>query len=184
MFLEINAQEVDDFANRLSSSIDAIAQNAQREWMQSTVGGIVGAMREYPPETDANRPPPPYYIRGVGRVLRGGKILFTSGQLGSNWVENISVSGAEVTGEIRNSTANPMTGNVYSSYVHGVPGGLGRRGEQAGFHTRRGWPSLLNVTLAAVGETRANVVYSGGLNLAGSPEEIGEKIAREIERLG
>lgn len=184
MFPEINAQEVADFANRLSSNIQNIAQNAQREWMQGTVRSIVRVMQEYPPETDANRPPPPYYIRGTGRVLRGGKILFTSGQLGSNWEDSISVSSAEVVGEIRNSTANPMTGNVYSSYVHGAPGGLGRRGEQASFHTRRGWPSLLNVTLAAVGETRATVIYYGGINLEGSPDEIGERIAREIERLG
>ena len=45
---------------------------------------LAGEMAEYPPETAANRPPTPFYIRGRGLQTASGN-LFNSGNIANSW---------------------------------------------------------------------------------------------------
>lgn len=88
-------------------------------------------LRRYPPATDANRPPIPYYIRGRGMQYRNhnnGK----SEKLGTRW----QVSPYRQTGIL---IENPAS---YARYVHGE--------EQASAMARIGWRKLYDGALEKV----------------------------------
>ncbi len=89
-------------------------------------------LRIYPPETEANRPPVPYYIRGVGTQYSfsnsGG-----SERLGSQW-KSIPY------GKIGMKIYNPVS---YAGRVHGE--------EQQANMKRIGWMGLYKVALSKVG---------------------------------
>lgn len=109
------------------------------------------ALEEYPPETEANRPPPPYYQRGLGTVTRNF-VIPESQQLGENWEQQTLVGQNEVEHHIRNEV-------TYAAYVHGQQ-------LQAGFHARRGWPIAIDVAESVVGEEGGlGVVHAGVRNV-------------------
>jgi hypothetical protein len=66
---------------------------------------------EYPAETDANQPPAPYYVRGVGTQL-SNRNMGESQQLGQNWKEELSLENDGVVGTVY----NPVS---YAKYVQG-----------------------------------------------------------------
>lgn len=70
--------------------------------LDNTVG-----LRLYPPETAANRPPTPYYIRGTGTQYKS-RNDYKSEQLGSRWV----LKETYMATEIKNTAS-------YAPYVHG-----------------------------------------------------------------
>lgn len=138
--------------------------------LQSIGGQIVAAMEQYPPETEANQPPPPYYIRGVGKVRADGTIVPTSEQLGLHWEQQTRIGGNTIEHEISNEVS-------YASYTHGEPGR-----EQAWFHTMRNWPPLLDVALGAVGEeTGITTVYQGRAIDGDELERVAERLTRRFK---
>ena len=54
-------------------------------------------LRKYPPATEANRPPTPYYRRGVGMVRSRG-IDLTSERLGTQFYAKADIHGREIIG--------------------------------------------------------------------------------------
>lgn len=78
-------------------------------------------LREYPPESDANQPPTPFYIRGVG-IETGTGNLGNSERYGTGWeIEALGNYGAEAS----NATS-------YGKY-------MGDPEEQAEHMERLGW---------------------------------------------
>ena len=80
--------------------------------------------QDYPPETAANRPPAPFYIRGRGTQLVSGGNTGKSEQLLQRW-------------KIRRKTADKVQITNNASYAGFVIGE-----DQTGFHRARGWPNV------------------------------------------
>lgn len=87
---------------KLETYVTTATEESANYILDNTVG-----LRLYPPETAANRPPTPYYIRGVGTQYKS-RNDYRSQQLGSRWVLKKSYMATEVS-----NTA------TYSPYVHG-----------------------------------------------------------------
>src|SRR3990167_1236758 len=82
----------------------------------------------YPPETKANRPPPPYYIRGVGtqyKTYNRGE----SRQLGERW----KWKGENLKTQVKGTVWNAVF--TYGPYVHGIM-------RQIQIHKDRGWRNV------------------------------------------
>ncbi len=94
-------------------------------------------IRSYPPETAANRPPTPYYIRGRGTQLKRGN-LGNSERYGSQWTEDVQPYEARA-----NNTA---------SYAEALGG---EAGEQAEFASGYGWKKVFSTLKAMKGEVIA-----------------------------
>lgn len=112
--------------------------------MLTGMNQAVGAVRQdaavYPPETDANQPPPPYYIRGVGTQLAEGN-LGESEQMGTRWTGTVKMEGADVVGEVDNTAS-------YAPHTHG------RRGQRY-FHKARGWRKVTDIAKQTTERVRA-----------------------------
>jgi hypothetical protein len=75
----------------------------------------------YPPETEANQPPPPYYIRGQG-TNTGSSIRKTSDDMKHKW-------------ELKKSSSIVLSNAAkYSEYVQGR--------YQPTYHKQRGWINI------------------------------------------
>jgi hypothetical protein len=89
-------------------------------------------LQRYPPATDANQPPTPYYIRGRGMqragIRRPAYNDGTSERLGTNWYVSPAYSGKSVI--ISNKVS-------YAPFVHGE--------EQSQAMARIGWRKLIDV---------------------------------------
>lgn len=77
----------------------------------------------YPPESEANAPPPPYYMRGQGTVTAAG-VRRTSQDMGRKW--HVNSSSRLIT--LRNEA-------TYSGWVQGA--------DQVGYHAARGWKNAV-----------------------------------------
>lgn len=89
---------------------------------------LLVAMQTYPPESEANRPPHPYWARGVGRVHASGKIDPVSENYGQSWDLTVKETATGADGRLTNSAS-------YAPWV-------GTRDKQAWFHAQRGWPVI------------------------------------------
>lgn len=104
----------------------------------------IRVFKDYPPETEANEPPPPYYERGVGYYGRTGKLTKPSEQLDQRWGFEVNRMGDEmVTATVENTAS-------YAAYVHGDEEQL-----QMPWHAARGWPNALATISAMVGDPEA-----------------------------
>ena len=84
-------------------------------------------VQKYPPATQANTPPPPYYIRGRGMQTSKTRNDLRSQKLGTRWsVEQYKGLGIVIK--------NPVT---YAEYVHGK--------RQARWMARIGWKKVYDV---------------------------------------
>lgn len=84
-------------------------------------------LQKYPPATEANSPPAPYYKRGMGMVYKNG-VRATSENLGKQWT-------------VKREGFNTEIGNraSYAKWVHGDD-------TQATFMAPKGWRKLREVT--------------------------------------
>lgn len=174
--IEPDTSDISRLIRYLEGTIDNYVPQRQLRYMENVVVGIVDVMEVYIPETEANRPPAPYYSRGAGTIGAADQILYRSGQLKDNWEQNVTQSGRETIGEIRNSATGQHVGGgarVYPSYVHGT------RTEQSWFHQRRGHKSLLAVSQQAVGED-TELVYQG-IVVDDTPDDVANDIVNHIE---
>ena len=100
--------------------------------MQSSLDVVAKDASKYPPESEANFPPEPYYIRGVGTQYQSGANREESEQLGQNWNVSLSRMGREMVGRVFNAVS-------YAPWVHSDT-------QQAWFHTSRGWRTMSKIT--------------------------------------
>jgi hypothetical protein len=89
---------------------------------------------KYPPMTDANRPPVPYYIRGRGTQTAHGN-LGNSERLGTQWYTKPAGTGTWIGNRAS-----------YAQYVHGD------EDEQAKAMAAIGWKRLIDVINARMPE--------------------------------
>jgi len=124
--------KLEKFARRFPAEIKrnmlAAAQEASAKILLPTKG-----LQEYPPETAANRPPTPYYIRGRGMQYASGN-KGNSERLGTQWyTKAIGWGGAEIGNRAS-----------YARWVHGE--------EQANAMAKIGWRRLVDVAREKTGE--------------------------------
>lgn len=90
----------------------------------------------YPQETKANWPPPPYYERLVGQQVTHTRNLYNSQQLGENWHVGVEYTAGTPTGFVKSEKPDG-TPVSYAPYVLG-------RNTQAWFHQGL-WPIFEDV---------------------------------------
>lgn len=99
-------------------------------------------LRQYPPATEANVPPTPYYIRGIGMQYDGGNTN-TSEQYGKRWKVTSTPAKTTIT-----NTAS------YSGYLGGE--------QQAGHMAAKGWRKVIDVAKEKTGKIR--IIYEKWIN--------------------
>ena len=115
------ANNLDKVGNDLPNYLRGAGTEASNEILDTK------GLRNYPPATGANAPPPPFYIRGRGMQVSYSRNLNNSQRLGTRW----QVLPYKKTGT---SIANPVT---YAKWVHGA--------QQARAMARIGWRKLWDV---------------------------------------
>lgn len=136
------------------NEVTTIIAKAAPEELMAMGEDIVEVMQEYPPESEANQPPPPYYIRGTGQIGRGGNLTKSSENLREQWTVTPEREGQEVSAVVVRNTV------TYAGWVHGMF-------LQTAFHARRGWKRLGDVGRQAVtgGGTINVTLYDRGLKI-------------------
>ena len=122
------------FPKQVARNMSAAAREAANDVILPTKG-----LQRYPPLTDANRPPTPYYLRGTGTQLKS-RNLMNSEIMGKQW--NVKREG--YLARIGNRAS-------YSKYVHGE--------DQAKAMGAKGWRKLLEV--AKEKKAQITKVYNG-----------------------
>lgn len=126
-----------DGIDRVISNLDRLSDSIRRDISaagQEAANEILDTrgIRLYPPETDANRPPTPYYIRGRGMQRAGRRRPeyndLKSERLGTQWYVVADYSSMQTVVGNRAS---------YAPYVHGD--------EQAHRMAAKGWRRLFEV---------------------------------------
>lgn len=90
-------------------------------------------LQNYPPETTANQPPPPFYIRGRGMQTSASRNDGSSERLGTRWE---TIPRGQMGTEIRNLAS-------YAEHVHGQ--------RQARHMGAKGWRILVEVAKEKTG---------------------------------
>ena len=71
--------------DKLVKKIDKLGKmDAVKVALKQAATFLAGEMAEYPPQTAANQPPTPFYIRGRGLQTASGN-LFNSGNIANSW---------------------------------------------------------------------------------------------------
>lgn len=124
-------ESLDRLSDSVKRDITAAGQEAATEILDSP------GIRLYPPETEANRPPTPYYIRGRGTQRAGRRIPeyndLKSEKLGTQWYVSADY------GRMQTVIGNRAS---YAPYVHGA--------EQARHMATKGWRKLLDVAMEKI----------------------------------
>lgn len=118
--------ELQESLQRVSSMLDTYMQAAGAEAVKNEILTTVG-LQIYPPETAANLPPVPYYIRGTGMQTSASYNTGKSQHLGEKWV----TTGIPYGIKLSNSVS-------YSGFVHG-------KDTQAAAMGAIGWRKLWDV---------------------------------------
>jgi len=125
--IDIKIDGADQLAKRLKMAGDLIRKTAMLGGMHDATKYVATNAAVYPDETEANAPPPPYYIRGRGtqyeKYNRG-----ESEQLNLRWDRMVSERGDGVQGVVENKAS-------YAPWVHGVV-------KQTWFHKMRNWRNI------------------------------------------
>lgn len=138
--LEIRIKQNAAFADQLAKLANFTTRTAKEQIVNESfpqfISQVISQLQEYPPETAANRPPPPYYIRGQGKQITLATNLNNSQNLGAKWSSKINFIG---NGRARATIENSAT---YASYVH-------LKETQAWFHALRYWPTAEDIIAKA-----------------------------------
>src|SRR3990167_6710203 len=137
--ITVDIQGATELALKMQNSV-AFMRRETISAMQDSNEIVVQGASIYPPETEANFPPPPYYIRGVGTQLSETLNLNESEQLGTRWVTHVNATNKDIQGVIDNEAS-------YAPRVHG------RSGQKA-FHGARGWRKVTKI----IRDNRARVL--------------------------
>lgn len=119
------------FPVEVKANMQAAAKESADKLLLPTQG-----LQKYPPATDANRPPLPYYIRGRGTMYKSG-LRATSENLSKQWyTKPLGWGGAEIGNRAS-----------YAQWVHGE--------KQAGAMAKIGWKRLVDVAKDKTREIQA-----------------------------
>ena len=125
--IDIKIESAEQLAKRLKLAGDLIRKTAMLGGMHDSTKYVATNAAVYPPTSEANAPPPPYYIRGKGtqyeKYNRG-----ESEQLNLHWDRRVSERGDGVQGVVENKTS-------YAPWTHSVV-------RQSWFHKMRGWRNI------------------------------------------
>jgi len=122
------------FPKEVARNMSQAAHESSNDVILPTVG-----LQRYPPSTDANQPPTPYYIRGTGMQTSPMRNTGKSENLGKQW-----------TTKREGWTVRIGNRASYAKYVHGD--------EQAGKMAEKRWRKLYDVAKEKVGKIQN--VYS------------------------
>jgi hypothetical protein len=134
----------DEVREKLIKLLPVTAERINEAMEEIAVESIL-VFKDYPPETEANQPPPPYYQRGIGYYGRTGQITKPSQQLDTQWAYSIDSTENSVRLEIENIA-------TYAQYVHGDEDQL-----QMPWHAARGWPHGARTVADIVGGMEGDV---------------------------
>ena len=90
---------------------DLVAQQLLTKSMQQAVDFTATNAAVYPPESEANQPPTPYYIRGTGTQYANSN-RGESKQLDTHWTKGVVLQDNGLVGTVSNDAP-------YSHWVHG-----------------------------------------------------------------
>jgi hypothetical protein len=176
MGLNINTvlSGADEVIQRLNDLQTVFIPREQENAIEEILDESAAQLQEYPPETDANQPPPPYYIRGVGQIGRGGQL--TSGKesqlLDANWQIEMTSSADGVTGILRNVAS-------YSGYVHDAS----PEAPQMPWHRDTGWPIAVDVVRGVLaGQDEVTEVSSEAVETQGPFSRLLQNVADFFNR--
>lgn len=128
-----------EFRNKAGQYITRIEKERRAERLLKFLSDLRDefSFENYPPESSANMPPPPYYIRHKGQQISDEINLLNSQKFGSSWLYGVEYTAGTPEGYLKSDKGDgtPVT---YAPYLVG-------RGTQAGFHAQRGWPIFEDV---------------------------------------
>ena len=130
--IKINISGDKELLAKLRAADKIIRARVLTEGMSDATRYVAKNAAEYPAETEANAPPPPYYIRGTGTQYATSNRQ-ESERLNLHWVPSVNVKVREggigtVRGVVENRTS-------YAPWVHSVV-------RQSWFHKMRGWRNI------------------------------------------
>lgn len=126
----ITIEGVDELVSKFINGDKVAEQLLVTAMGQAVDFGVLNAST-YPPESDANQPPPPYYRRGTGTQYATFNRM-ESQQLDKHWDGKVELEDNGVTGII----SNPVS---YAPFVHGT---ATDPTIQQWYHTLHGWRTL------------------------------------------
>lgn len=112
--------KLDQIREQIGKTLQSAAKESLTEVLDTE------GLRKYPPETDANRPPYPYYERGRGTWTGPGYNTGSSERYGTRWDESVIPYGARA---VNNAS--------YAPYLAGD--------EQSSKMAEKGWRKLQDV---------------------------------------
>lgn len=130
---------LDKFGKEILKNVGAAGAESANDVILKTRG-----LRRYPPATDANRPPTPYYIRGKGtQTSKGNKD--DSERYGSQEIVNGTHNDAF---DIKRRGMDTVIGNraSYAPYLGGE--------QQAAWAAKKGWRKLREVAEEKISQIR------------------------------
>lgn len=127
--VEIIVTGIDEILSRFVAA-EQVSTQLLVDAMGNALDYVAQDAATYPAETDANQPPPPYYIRGTGTQL-ANRNVGESEQLGSKWEKELAIQNDGVVGTV----LNPVT---YAPYVQGQT-------RQTGILRGIGWRNVVQI---------------------------------------
>jgi hypothetical protein len=149
-FIKVQVTGLDKVINGLSKMNGDLKRTwhaASREAASEIIN--TEGLKRYPPETEANKPPVPYYIRGRGMETARGNNL-KSERYGTQFYTQIPAG-----------TMNTIIGNR-ASYAPFLTGSKGDIHEQAKAMGKKGWRKLWDVAKEKTGEITR--IYQGWID--------------------
>ena len=130
--IKINISGDKELLAKLRAADKIIRARVLTEGMSDATRYVAKNAAEYPAETEANAPPPPYYIRGTGTQYATSNRQ-ESKRLNLHWIPSVNVKVREggigtVRGVVENRTS-------YAPWVHSVVG-------ESWFHRMRNWRNI------------------------------------------
>ena len=130
MSFTIEVQGIDELLDKYQQG-DGVAFLLLAHAMNDSLDLAENNAQAYPPESEANSPPPPYYKRGIGTQYASFN-LGESERLGWSWRKKVTAMAQGLIGELSNMAS-------YAPWVHGEK-------SQAWFHIGR-WRTVAQIAV-------------------------------------
>jgi hypothetical protein len=164
--IDVNVSGDENLTQALSDFGNVWIPEEFESMLERIIRESIEEAQKYPPETEGNRPPPPYYIRGTGMIGRGGNVTKPSENLKDQWHGEVTQDSQGATGRISNEAS-------YASFVQDEE-------LQTTFHAAHGWRPIQSI----VRSVTANRGGGGATAGAGDPESgIINRVENMVNRL-
>jgi len=130
--ISIDIQGDKELSAKLGRAEALIRKTAMLGGMHDATKYVATNAAVYPATTEANAPPPPYYIRGAGTQYASYNRR-ESEQLNLHWDRRVSERGGSVQGVVENLVS-------YAPWTHSVV-------RQSWFHRMRNWRNIERIKL-------------------------------------